>query len=61
MLELGKPIHVFDAAAVTEAGSSSAPPSQGERLETLDHVERTLTPETLVIADSEGAIGHRRA
>jgi phenylalanyl-tRNA synthetase beta chain len=57
MLELGKPIHAFDAAAVTrdEAGRAAlhvrlALP--GERLETLDHVERELQPDTLLIADS---------
>ena len=29
----------------------------GERLETLDHVIRELDPETLVIADGDGAVG----
>ena len=57
MLELGKPIHVFDAAAVTGGMIVVRPARDGERIETLDHVERTLTPDTLVIADSQGAIG----
>ncbi|HYI21401.1 MAG TPA: phenylalanine--tRNA ligase subunit beta, partial [Candidatus Limnocylindrales bacterium] len=57
MLELGKPIHVFDAAAVTGGVIVVRPARDGERIVTLDHVERTLTPETLVIADSQGAIG----
>ncbi len=57
MLELGKPIHVFDAAAVTGGVIIVRPAKDGERITTLDHVERTLTPETLVIADSQGAIG----
>ncbi|MFL5680220.1 MAG: phenylalanine--tRNA ligase subunit beta [Chloroflexota bacterium] len=61
MLELGKPIHTFDAAAVARDsdGRSSLVvrrATQGERLETLDHVERTLDPETLVIADEEKAL-----
>jgi phenylalanyl-tRNA synthetase beta chain len=29
----------------------------GERLETLDHVVRDLTPDTLIIADPKGPIG----
>ena len=57
MLELGKPIHTFDAPPSTTAGSSSASPVQGERLETLDHIVRELTPDTLIIADPEGPIG----
>ncbi|MEO5963885.1 MAG: phenylalanine--tRNA ligase subunit beta [Candidatus Limnocylindrales bacterium] len=62
MLELGKPIHTFDAAAV-HAGSGGRPTiivrraTPGERLETLDHVERELTPDTLLIADAAGALG----
>lgn len=56
MLELGKPIHTFDAAAVgcDESGRARIVVRRarpGERIETLDHVERTLDPDTLVIAD----------
>lgn len=57
MLELGKPIHVFDAAAVTKGGIIVRRARQGEQLETLDHVARELTSETLVIADERGPIG----
>jgi phenylalanyl-tRNA synthetase beta chain len=57
MLEMGKPIHVFDAAAVTGGVIVVRSAKEGEQLETLDHVVRTLTPDTLVIADSQGPIG----
>jgi phenylalanyl-tRNA synthetase beta chain len=58
MLELGKPIHTFDGAAVARGADARAGlvvrlAAEGERLETLDHVERELTPDTLVIADRE--------
>jgi phenylalanyl-tRNA synthetase beta chain len=61
MLELGKPIHTFDAAAI-HAGPDGRPTivvrraKAGERLETLDHVPRELTPDTLLIADPEGPL-----
>jgi phenylalanyl-tRNA synthetase beta chain len=61
MIEMGKPIHTYDATGVGEqAGKKTlivrrAEP--GERLLTLDHVERTLDPETLVIADPRGVVG----
>jgi phenylalanyl-tRNA synthetase beta chain len=62
MLELGKPIHTYDAAGVATAEDGRhrlivrrAEP--GERIETLDHVERTLDPETLLIADARGPVG----
>jgi phenylalanyl-tRNA synthetase beta chain len=56
MLELGKPIHTFDAAAVARNGDGIAElvvrlARPDERLETLDHVDRTLDPDTLLIAD----------
>jgi phenylalanyl-tRNA synthetase beta chain len=57
MIELGKPIHTFDAAAVSGGQIVVRVAHDGEKLETLDHVERTLTTDTLVIADSRGAIG----
>jgi phenylalanyl-tRNA synthetase beta chain len=56
MLELGKPIHTFDAAAVHEGRIVVRLATAGERLETLDHVERDLTPETLLIADPSGPL-----
>ena len=62
MLELGKPIHTYDAAGVATAPDGRhrlivrrAEP--GERIETLDHVERTLDPETLLITDTRGPVG----
>jgi phenylalanyl-tRNA synthetase beta chain len=57
MLELGKPIHTFDAAAVHDGRIVVRLARAGERLETLDHVDRELEPETLVIADPTGPIG----
>ncbi|HSL32301.1 MAG TPA: phenylalanine--tRNA ligase subunit beta, partial [Candidatus Limnocylindrales bacterium] len=61
MLELGKPIHAFDAAAVAETDGRRTivvrRAAAGERIETLDHVERPLDTETLVIADRTGPIG----
>ncbi len=57
MLELGKPIHTFDAAAVQGGHIDVRFAHPGERLETLDHVMRELTPATGLIADSRGALG----
>ncbi len=62
MLELGKPIHTFDAASVG-VGSDGRPTivvrraTPGERLETLDHVDRELSADTLLIADPRGPLG----
>jgi len=57
MLEMGKPTHTFDAAAVHDRTIVVRRARAGERLETLDHVVRDLDPETLVIADPRGVIG----
>ena len=57
MLELGKPIHTFDAASVHDGTIIVRRARPGERLETLDHVSRELDPETLLIADPTGPIG----
>jgi phenylalanyl-tRNA synthetase beta chain len=61
MLELGKPIHTFDAAAVHAGPDGRATivvrrATLGERIETLDHVERELAADTLLIADPEGPL-----
>lgn len=61
MLELGKPTHAFDAAAVARdaggrAGLVVRPAVAGERLETLDHVDRELDPHSLLIADASGPL-----
>ena len=61
MLELGKPIHTYDADGVAERDGvhrlvvRRATP--GERLETIDHVSRDLDAETLLIADERGPLG----
>ena len=57
MLELGKPTHTFDLAAVHERRIVVRRAAPGERLVTLDHVERILDPETLLIADPVEALG----
>lgn len=57
MLELGKPIHVFNAATVPGGKVIVRAAKAGEKLETLDHVERTLTPEVLLICGEGGPLG----
>ncbi len=62
MLELGKPIHIFDAATIARDPDGRARivvrrAEPGEQLETLDHVARTLDPATLLIADRRGPLG----
>jgi len=56
MLELGQPLHAFDGAKIT--GPIRASRANGDsRLTTLDHVERSLSPEDIVIRDDTGPIG----
>ncbi len=57
MLELGKPTHTFNGAAVHDGTIIVRLAEPGERMETLDHVQRQLTPDTLIIADPHGPIG----
>ena len=56
MVELGKPIHAFDGASVRDGHLVVRRAEPGERLETLDHVTRDLTPDTLLIADPAGPL-----
>ena len=56
MMELGKPVHTFDAAAIHDGRIVVRLARPGERLTTLDHVERELHAETLLIADPAGPL-----
>src|SRR5918992_1446364 len=57
MHELGQPQHAYDADAVPGGRIVVRRGREGERLETIDHVERVLDDRILVIADAERAIG----
>jgi phenylalanyl-tRNA synthetase beta chain len=57
MHELGQPQHAYDAAAIPGGRIVVRRARDGEPLETLDHVARTLDPRMLVIADRDQAIG----
>jgi phenylalanyl-tRNA synthetase beta chain len=56
MLELGQPMHAFDAAKLSGATLSARLAKTGERLTTLDGEARTLAPSMLVIADRDHAV-----
>ncbi|MCP1503083.1 phenylalanyl-tRNA synthetase beta chain [Curtobacterium herbarum] len=56
MFELGQPLHGYDLGTL-QGGLTVRRATAGERLTTLDAVERTLDAEDLVIADGDGAVG----
>ena len=55
MLELGHPLHPFDADLISEPIVIRRA-SDGEAFQTLDDIDRTLTPEVLMIADQQGGL-----
>src|SRR3990172_11085799 len=60
MLEWGQPFHAFDLEKVARRDPTLSievrSAKQGEKINTLDGSERTLTPKDIVIADRKGAI-----
>lgn len=62
MLEIGEPLHAFDYDVLVERAGGAAPtiitrmPEPGEKLTTLDEVERNLDDFTVLVADTTGAL-----
>lgn len=57
MLSHGQPLHAYDGEKLKGSLLMSRRANAGEKLTTLDGQVRTLTPDMLVIADKERAIG----
>jgi phenylalanyl-tRNA synthetase beta chain len=55
--EMGKPTHVFDMDLLEGGRLIIRKAKTGEKLKTLDGVERTLTAEDLVVADAKRPVG----
>jgi len=55
--EIGKPTHVFDMDLLEGGRLIIRKAKEGEKLKTLDGVERTLTSEDLVVADAKKPVG----
>ncbi len=53
LLEYGQPLHAFDLDRVADATIVVRRASDGERMKTLDEVERTFTGDDLLICDGE--------
>jgi phenylalanyl-tRNA synthetase beta chain len=56
MLELGHPLHAFDLDQLQGRRIVVRRSRSGEKMRTLDGIERTLTPEMCVIADATRAV-----
>ena len=57
MLEFNQPLHAFDLDTVADRHVVVRRADEGEKFTTLDGVERTLTNDNLLIADTTQAIG----
>lgn len=62
MLELGQPLHAFDMDALQARAGKGRVAIQtrnakpGERMKTLDGMERALSPENVLVCDSKGPV-----
>lgn len=62
MIEIGEPLHAFDYSVLTERAAkgpvviSTRTAKPGEKLTTLDGVERKLTPNNVLVCDTQGAL-----
>ncbi len=56
MLELGQPLHAFDCDILAGQEIIVRRANPGEKISTIDDVERKLTPDMLVIADRDNAV-----
>jgi len=56
MLELGQPLHGFDLARLAGPEIVVRRAADGERMRTLDDVERSLTQADLLICDADGPV-----
>jgi phenylalanyl-tRNA synthetase beta chain len=57
MIEIGQPLHPFDLTLLKGPGIVVRRATEGERMVTLDGVERTFTAEDLLICDAEVSDG----
>ena len=57
MLETGQPLHFYDARSIRGRRLIVRSAHDGEEIVTLDGVTRMLTPQALLIADEERALG----
>jgi len=57
MFELGHPLHAFDFDTLAERRIVVRRPRRGEKMRTLDGVERPLRPEMCVVADAARPVG----